>query len=120
MTLDAAEVEAAARDHVRTEYDLPEEDAETLVSEHRFAVVAYLREEALAAITPPDAVDLDALTEEEVEARRALTATVGALGAAADAYAAAALGEEPEPLAFEDLLAQTLAEDAAGSGGETA
>ena len=115
--------ENVAERHARAQYDLSQEEGETLTDAEGFVRAAFLREVLLQGIPEPH-VDPDNprgvedLTPTEVAMIREGTAAVGRLTREADDRAAEALGEYPEPLSFADRLTRDTTTDV--EGGETA
>lgn len=122
MTPVPPEVEEAARDLARSEYDVTDAEVDALAADHRFAVAAYLRRETfdhLDALRPDfeahgvDAagdLDRDALPEAEVEAFRCAYAAAGALSDATDRLADAALDREVRTLSVGEVLVAVAAD----------
>lgn len=122
MTPLPTEVEEAARSAAHTEFDLTEEEVDTLTSDSAFAVAAHLQSEVdahLGTIKPDiseanrDAdgnLDTETLCESEVEAYRAAYTALGALSKAQHRLAEAALGREVESLNFGQVLERIVAQ----------
>lgn len=120
MTSVPPEIEEAARDLARSEFDVSEAEVDALAADSRFALAAYLREEvgeATDTVSPvrgPSILDEDVDGDrdpaaEEVEALRSMYAAFGQLSEATEALADAVLDRDVRTLTFEEMLAETLA-----------